>query len=246
MEADKRGRARHRDDGRHEILRALDPWRVDDDVRRTELFEDPQRLCAVLVVEPARVPELDEHLVVAELLVRPLQIVERAILVHDIRGKLKEDPAQLAGRPEWLERCEEAAEDLSAKLAGGPVDATLLVGRHLVAEVRRQRLQLHRVSRHQSERLHVHDKVVRRPLGPALDHRLVWKPVVGGVDLDRVEVLRVVAEPVACLQPGRIPVLRECLVGPRTRADPDLSHEASIRDGARTGAPSRCRLFARA
>ncbi len=133
--------------------------------------------------------------------------------------------------PERLERLEEPAEDLGAKLTRGPVDAAAIVLRRLVAQVRRQLLDLHRMPRHDAERLDVHDEPVGRALGPALDHLLDRQPVVGRVDLDRVEVLRVVAEPLAGRHALRVPVLRERLVGPRAGADPDRSgHAARIRE----------------
>src|SRR6266508_4471607 len=69
-------------------------------------------------------PELGEHLVVPELLPSPLQVLERAILVDDVGRKLEEDAAQLARRTQRLERFEEAAEDLAAKLARGTLDAS--------------------------------------------------------------------------------------------------------------------------
>jgi hypothetical protein len=62
------------------------------------------------------------------------------------------------------------------------------------------------MARHQPERLHVHHEVVRRPLGPAPHHLLGGQPVVRRIDLDRVEVLRVVREPFA----GRRPFGYQC------------------------------------
>src|SRR3954469_14555061 len=104
--------------------------------------------------------ELDEHLVAAELLARPLEILERAVLEDDVRRQLEEDASELALAAERLEHLEEAAEHLAAELARRPVDAAALVHRHLVAEVLRNRLDLHRVARHQPERLHVHREIV--------------------------------------------------------------------------------------
>jgi hypothetical protein len=40
------------------------------------LVEEAKRVGAVLLVEPARVAKLDQHLVAAELLLRPLQVLE--------------------------------------------------------------------------------------------------------------------------------------------------------------------------
>ena len=117
--------------------------------------------------------------------------------------------------------CEEAAEHLAAKLARRPVDAAALVDRHRVAQILRQHLDLHRMARHQAERLDVHREAVGRAVGPALHHRLAGQAVVRRVDLDRVEELRVVREPLLRRQLRRIEVLREGLVGPGARADAD-------------------------
>src|SRR5438874_568312 len=97
---------------------------------------------------------------------------------------------------------------------------------------------------HQSKGLDVHDELFWCPCGPALDHRLVRQAVVRRVDLDRVEVLGVVGESIARLDTGRIPVLRERLVGPGTRADADLRHAPSIREGARKGPARESRILA--
>ena len=53
----------------------------------------------------------------AELLARPLQILERAVLVDDVRRELEEDAAELSGRAQRLQRLQEPAEDLAAELA---------------------------------------------------------------------------------------------------------------------------------
>ena len=226
MEADVRGRRRHRGDRRHEVLRRVGARRVDGDVRRTDPLEERERLRAVLVVEPRAVTELDEHLVAAELRARPLEIVERRLLEDDVRRELEEDPAELARAPQRLERLEEAPEDLAAQLARRPVDAAALVDRHRVAEILRNRLRLHRMPRHQSERLDVHREAGRRPLGPALDRGLRRQPVVRRVDLDRVEVLGVPREAFLRRELRRIEVLREGLVGPGARSDADRRGQA--------------------
>src|SRR5439155_9377206 len=75
VEADVHGRARQRDDRRDEVLRALDPRRVDDDERRAELLEERERLRSSALLEPARVPELDQYLFTFEPLARPREIV---------------------------------------------------------------------------------------------------------------------------------------------------------------------------
>ena len=146
--------------------------RVDDDVAHPVLLEEAQRLLALVVLVPASVTELDEHLVVLDLLARPGEVVERGLLGDDVRRELEEEPAELPGRAQRLERCSEPAEDLGAKLARGPVDPAAIVLRRLVAQVRRQLLDLHGMPGHHAERLNVHDEPVGRALGPALDHLL--------------------------------------------------------------------------
>ena len=123
---------------------------------------------------------------------RPLQVLERAVLVNHVGGELEEDPAELAAGAQRLERGEEPAKDLAAKLTGWTLDSAPLVRRRFVAQVRRQRLELDRMARHQTESLDVHHEPVRRALRPALDHLFARQPVIGRVDLDRVEVLGVI------------------------------------------------------
>jgi hypothetical protein len=173
------------------------------------------------------VPELDEHLVLAELLARPPEVVERRVLVDDVGRQLEEDPAELAGLAQRLERAEELAEDHGSELARRPVDAAALVDGHSLAQLGRQLLEPHRMARHQPERLHVHDEAVGRPVGPALHRRALRQPVVGGIDLDGREALGVPGKPLLRRQLGRIEPLRERLVGPRARPDPDRRRHAA-------------------
>src|SRR5437870_1165217 len=137
--------------------RTLSPWmtaRTSISARRAhrnllrlqqalQLLREAESVVAVLVLEPARVPELDQHLVVPELLAGPAQIVERAILVDHVRRELEQDAAQLPRRPQWLERFEETAKHLPAKLPRRPLDPATLICRRVVAEVRRQRFELY-------------------------------------------------------------------------------------------------------
>src|SRR6185312_16999388 len=109
--------------------------------RGAELLAEAQRLVAMFLVEPADVADLDEHLVAAELLARPLQILERAVLVDDVRRELEEDAAKLPGRAQRFQRLQEPAEDLPAELARRSLDAAFVVGRRVVAEIGRQRLE---------------------------------------------------------------------------------------------------------
>src|SRR5581483_7435013 len=150
------------------------------------------------------------------------EVLERPLLEDDIRRELEEDAAELSRAAQRLERLEEATEHLAAQLARRAVDAAALVDGHLRAQVLGQDLDLHGMACHQPEGLHVHDEPGRRPLRPALDRRLHRQPVVGRVDLDRVEVLRVPREPFARRQLLWIEVLRERLVRPGARADADL------------------------
>ena len=170
------------------------------------------------------VPELHEHLVVPELLARPFAGSRATGPCRPRTRKLEEDAAELAAGAQRLERGEEPAEDLAAKLPRRPLDPSALVGRRVVPQVRRQRLELDGMTRHQAERLDVHHEPVRRALRPALDHLFVRQPVIGRVDLDRVEVLGVVRQTVSGLRARRIPVLRERVVGPGAGADADFRH----------------------
>ena len=141
-------------------------------MRHFVALEERERVRAMLVVQPGVVTELDKRLVPLQLLLRPLQVLERDRLVHDVGGELQHDPAELAGRAERLERVVEAGEDLRAELARRTVDAAARVRRHSLPQLRRQLLETDRMPRHHSEGLDVHDKPLRRPLGPALNHLL--------------------------------------------------------------------------
>ena len=141
------------------------------DIRRSS--SQREHLGAALLGEPVAVAELDEHLVAAELVARPLEVVERRRLRDDVRRQLEEDPAELPGPPQRLERAEELAEDDPAQLPRRPVDPAAGVDRHAVAQVGRQLLEPHRMPGHQPEGLHVHHEPGRRAVGPALHHRLV-------------------------------------------------------------------------
>ena len=166
MHADVGGRRSDGDDGRDQVLRTFLPRCVDDHVRHPVLLEERERVRPVLVVEPACVPELNKHLVVAEPLARPLEVLEREILVDDVRRELHEDPAELAGLPNGIERLAEAPEDLVAPFARGPLDAPTRVGLETIAQVRRDLLELHRMACHRGEGLDVEDEVVGSALGP--------------------------------------------------------------------------------
>jgi hypothetical protein len=131
-----------------------------------------------------------------------------------------------------LERLAKTAEDFGAELTRRAVDAAALVDGRRIAQVGRKLFLLDRVPGHDAECLDMHDEVVGRPLHPPCGHGLDRKPVVGRVELDRVEVLGVVGEPLACREPSRIEVLRERFVRPRARADSDSRrHQCVIRTG---------------
>jgi hypothetical protein len=83
------------------------------------------------------VAELDEHVVLAELIARPFEVVDRRLARDDVGSELHEDAAELAGRAERLERLAEAPEDLGAELSRRALDAALVVRRSFVAEVGR-------------------------------------------------------------------------------------------------------------
>jgi hypothetical protein len=63
------------------------------------------------------VPEFDEHAVVAELVMCPLQVVERRLLVDEVWRELKEDAAELARLAQRRQPFDERAEDRGAQPA---------------------------------------------------------------------------------------------------------------------------------
>jgi putative transcriptional regulator len=189
-------------------------------------------LVPLLVIEPAAVAELNEQFVVGQLRAQPLQILPRLRLRHDVRRELDQDSAELAGLVRRLERLAEEANELAAHLPRHALDAVAGVGLEPVAEALGYLLQLDRVAGHRRERLEVEDEAVRRPGGPFLDVLAGRQPVEGRVDLDGVEVLRVVGQLVAAgAQPARVEVLLERLVGERAGADADGRHAADGTNG---------------
>src|SRR6185437_17172634 len=104
---------------------------------------------------------------------------------------------------------EERTEHLASQLMRRAVDATALVHRHALAQVRGELLEPDGMPRHEAEGLHVHDEAVWRALGPAADHALVRHAVERRVHLDGREVLRVPGEALAGRNPGRVPLLRQ-------------------------------------
>ena len=232
VETDVRRSRRARNHRGDEVLR-IRLWRVHHHVGQAAALEERERLRAVLLVEPAAVAELDQELVPGQLLLRPLDVLERDRLVDDVGRELEQDPAELARRSQGLERGGEAAEDLRAQLAWRPVDPAAIVDRHGLLQVLRDRVELDGVARHQPERLDVHRESLRRSLGPVRDQLLIREPVVRRVRLDDVEALGVVAQArLAGPDPSRVPDLRQRLVGPGTGADPyDRGHAAIVRVG---------------
>ena len=220
MKADVGRVVRGGGDGGEDVL-ATGLRRVDDDVGHPVLLEEAKRVGAVLLVEPARVAKLDQHLLARELFLRPLQVLERLRPVDDVRRELHQDPPELSGRAQRLERLAKAAEHLGSVLARRPVDAAAGIGWD-VAEVGRELVDLDRMPGHDAEGLDVHREAGRRPFGPVRDHRRVRQAVVGGVCLDDVKALGVIAQAVL---PGldalRVPDLRQRLVSPRADSDPD-------------------------
>ena len=228
--------ARPGDDGRDEVLR-LGLRCVDDHVGEPARLEERERLCAVLLVEPAAVTKLDQDLVPGELGLRPFDVLERGGLVDDVRRELQQDAAELPALAQRLDGAGEPAEHLGAELAWRAVDTAARVDRHRVAQVLGQRFELDGVAGHQAERLHVHREARRSALGPVADELRVGQPVVGRVRLDRVEALGVVADPrFARADATRVPDLRQRLVCPRAGADPDRrGHGRIVRNGRRPG-----------
>ena len=185
-------------------------------------------LGAVLLLQPARVPELDQQGRSPELLLRLEQVVESGVLADDVGRKLEEDPAQLAGVLERRDSAQEAAEDLGTKLLGRMEDTPLLVDLGRGAKIGWKLLEPGWVACHQRESLDVEEEAGRRTLGPAGAHARARQPVVGRVDLDRVEALRVEVEPFLRRQPVRVPVLDQRLVGKGAGADANGAHGRTI------------------
>src|SRR5829696_2451851 len=230
VEADVCRRARQGDDRGHEVLR-LGLGRVNDYVGRSQAFEEREGVRAVVLVEPAAVAELDEHVMSLESLAGPFEVRQRGITVNDVRRELEQDPTELAGRTQGFEPGEEPLEHLGAKLPRRPVHPPTLISLDGISEVGRKLLGLDGVACHDPERLYVKDEPLRSPLGPACSQLGFGQAVVGGVHLDRVEMLGVVPKTrFRALYLARVPVLYERLVGPGARSDADRSrHARSLR-----------------
>ena len=189
-------------------------------------------------LEPAAVPELDHHLVAAEALLGPLQVLERGLLADDVRRELHQDPAQLAGLAQGLERRAEAGEHLAAQLARRVVDAAAVVHLRLGPQIGGELLGAHGMARHHPERLHVEHESGRRAPRPRRRRVRARKRVVAGVQLDRVELLGVVVQAgLGRAHRGRIPRLRQRLVGPRARADAERRRSENEASGGSSGRP---------
>jgi hypothetical protein len=220
VEADVCDRRGRRDERRRNV-RGVRLRRVDDDPRHLPFLEEAQELVAHVLRVPRPVARLEQERVAADLVARPVQVVERRRLPDDVRRHLEEDAAELARVAERRQRVEEFAEDGAARVTRRTVDASAVVDGQTFAQLGRHLLELHRMARHQPERLHVHDESFGRALRPAAHHLLGRHAVERRVDLHRRVALGVVREPFLRRRAGRIPVLREGVVGPRARPDPD-------------------------
>ena len=100
------------------------------------------------------------------------------------------------------------------------------------------------VPRHRGVRLHVERELGRRALRPATRDGRIGEVVVGRVDLDRVEALRVVAETrLRRRHSARVPGLQQALVGEAARPEADRGgHGRSVGPGEPRGSPGHERL----
>ena len=145
----------------------------------------------------------------------PLELGERFGRLHEARVVLEQDPAQLPGQLQRLDRRPE----------GG----------------KRRVVRLALVARHRLVRLHVEGELGRCPLRPVPRHPGIGEVVVGRVDLDRVEALGVVPQP--CLRrrdAARVPRLDEALVREGAGAEADGRGHGGKRTG--TIEPPRARV----
>ena len=171
----------------------------------------------------------------------PLEVLERRRLHHDVRRKLHEDAAQLAGVAQRLERRVEAVEHLGAELARGMVDPAAVVD---LRPRRAGRAGAGRPSRDggSSSRTPSRGRRTRRACAaPSAAAGLGrGNGVVARVHLDRVEELGVVAQP-ALGRAGtpRIPRLDQRLVGPRAGADADRRRQSTYPPSGSSGMRAR-------
>ena len=193
-------------------VRRARPRRVDGDVGEPVALEERERVRPLVLLEPGAVPELDERDERIEQRADARELGFRLGRLHEPRVVLEQDPAELPGELERLERRAELGERRVVRLG------------RLVAG-------------HRGVRLHVEHELGRRALRPAAGDRRIGEVVVGRVDLDRVEALRVVAEPSLRRRDApRIPGLDEPLVGEAARPEANgRGHGGSV--GGRTRRP---------
>ena len=157
---------------------------VDGHVREAVALEERERVGALVRLHPGSVPELDERDEGCDSRADPLELGERFGRLHEARVVLEQDPAQLPGQLQRLDRRPE----------GG----------------KRRVVRLALVARHRLVRLHVEGELGRCPLRPVPRDPGIGEVVVGRVDLDRVEALGVVPQPcLRCRDAARIPRLDE-------------------------------------
>ncbi len=114
------GRARHR--------------RVDRDVREPRALEEVEGRGAFLRLHPRAVTELDERDERRQTGRDALELFERSGRLREPRVVLEEDPAQLSGQLERLDRCAERGERRVGRLS--VVVGHRLVGLHVERELR--------------------------------------------------------------------------------------------------------------
>jgi hypothetical protein len=168
------------------------------------------------------VAQLDRDRVRREQLDQRRELVETVVVRAEGRRELEQERRELARGSERLDRLEHGAGQL---LLQPPVElhAPARPGRRLLAQLLRERIERRGVARQQPVQLDVEREAARRDLPPARDLGRGGNGVEGGVDLDGVEALRVVRQPVASRQSRRVPLLDEPGVRPARRADMDRS-----------------------
>src|SRR5438445_467189 len=223
MEADDREPVvRDRGDRRAARRKAL--WLVDRHVAQAILPQELERLLAVALAHPRRVPELDGEAVVGQEVPRACDL--RLVLARDREpvGVLEEDRAELAGLAERLESDPEAREELVDRVLGEVLGVHTLLREGLlgkrVTEVLRQALGIGVMGGERRERLEVHREAVGGALGPELRLLLGWQRVVRSVVLHEREASGVVAEALFRVVLDLLGIPAGCderRVGPRAR-----------------------------
>src|SRR5581483_3809952 len=215
-EADVGDRVGRDGDPREHVARTR-PRRVDGDVRQAVPLEEGEGVGTLVLLDPRPVTKLDERHERVEQRRDRGELLERLARLDEAGRVLQEDAAKLPRPLEWGERV--------AKLGERPLPVAPAVPGHLRA------------------RLRVEDEALGGALGPLRGRLRRGQVVEGRVDLDRVEALRVVGEPLRRRgNAPRVPALDQALVRPGARSDPDHAIENRSR-GRDESSPPRSSLW---